>query len=286
MNSQGKPNLVALTDLASISLLDQAVIGKAVVKSFYGKAPAYSYFSGCSQGGRQGYELAYRYPDAYDGIAASAPALDWSRWAPQNAWSQVLMSIWKGWPAPCELQAITSAAVSACDAKDGIIDGLVDDADKCHFDPFPMVGRAISCSDISGKTEIPISLTAAKIANATWTGPRTSKGDFLYYGLESQARLTGESFGVIDTLADTSCTSGTCVGVPLGFGESWLRFFVKADPAWNYTLIKSVDEYAQLFQASVHLYDSLFGPDPNLKPFHALGGKLMTYHGLVSSPHH
>lgn len=66
-------------------------------------------------------------------------------------------------------------------------------------------------------------------------------------------------------------------------GEAWLKFFVKKDPEWNYTLIASVDEYANLFHASVQEFDSIIGtPDADLSGFRDAGAKLITYQGLVS----
>jgi hypothetical protein len=73
------------------------------------------------------------------------------------------------------------------------------------------------------------------------------------------------------------------VGVPTGLSEPWLKFLVKKDSAWDYTKNTSVEEYASLFHSSVQEFDSFIGTsDPDLSSFQAAGGKLITYHRLVS----
>lgn len=76
LKSPGNINRGALQDFAAVSLDDAATLGKAVSSSFYGKGPAYSYWNGCSTGGRQGLMMAQRYPTQYDGIIAAAPAIN------------------------------------------------------------------------------------------------------------------------------------------------------------------------------------------------------------------
>lgn len=231
--------------------------------------------------------LAQRYPDAYDGIAASAPAFNWDKFIPATTWAQVMMEINGHFPPRCELDAITRAAVAACDPLDGVTDGLISDLEACSFDPFSMVDKEVNCTD-TGK-RVTISDASAQVANLTWTGPRKANGEFLWHGVDYQARL-GSAAGAALTTADlgyasTTCSSnGTCAGAPLGLGELWLGLFVEKNPEWDYTTIGSIDEFARLFQASVQQYESIIGTsDADLSNYREAGGKLITYHGLVSS---
>lgn len=231
--------------------------------------------------------LAQRYPNAYDGIAAAAPAFNWAQFIPATTWTQIMMRIIGSFPPKCELDAITDAAVAACDPLDGVTDGLISDPEACSFDPFPMVGKAVNCSTTG--EQVTISQESAEIANLTWTGPRKTNGEFLWYGVDYQSRLTS-SGAVAVTAADlgyasTTCSSnGTCVGVPIGLGELWFKFFVEKDPEWDYTMVDSIYEYSRLFEASVQQYNSIIGTtDADLSSYRDAGGKLITYHGLVSS---
>ncbi|KAH7406700.1 Tannase/feruloyl esterase [Phaeosphaeria sp. MPI-PUGE-AT-0046c] len=282
LNSPGNVDLYALQNAGSVSLKDQATIAKELIKDFYGRPAEYSYFSGCSQGGRQGMMLAQRYPEAYDGIAASAPAFNFARLMPAIAWPQVMMKLTGHFPPACELNALTAGAIATCDSQDGVTDGLISDPAACSFDPFSMVGKIVSCDN---ETTM-ISNAAATIANLTWTGPRKANGAFLYYGLDYQTLLAGRgdpaTGGALGS-AMTSCTSnGTCVGKPAQLGEPWLKFFVKKDPNWDYTKITSIKEYARLFHASFREFDSIYGAsDPDLSAFRDAGGKMVTYHGMA-----
>lgn len=162
--SEGNVDLYLLQNLATVSLHDASVIGKDVVNSYYGEKPAYSYFSGCSQGGRQGHLLAQRYPEAYDGIAASAPAINWNNFFVGDYYPAMLMNEMGEYPAPCEFDAITTAMVAACDPLDGVTDSVITDPASCDFDPSSMVGKLINCTD-TGST-IKISEAAANITKA------------------------------------------------------------------------------------------------------------------------
>lgn len=161
--SPGNVNLYQLQNLASVSLNDMAVIGKSLVTSFYGEKPAYSYFNGCSQGGRQGLMLAQRYPEAFDGIAAAAPAINWSQFFMTGLWPSFIMRNFSDVPPPCEFNAIRSAALQACDLNDGVADGII--SSTCSFDAQSVVGKVIYCADF--ERNVKVSYKAAFIMQRT-----------------------------------------------------------------------------------------------------------------------
>lgn len=118
--SQGNVDWTRLQDFASIALDDMTHLAKAVVESYYGQKQKYSYWNGCSTGGRQGLMLAQRYPKNFDGILAFAPAINWATFLVAEQWGQVVMSREKYFPPTCEFEAIRMAAIEACDDLDGV----------------------------------------------------------------------------------------------------------------------------------------------------------------------
>ncbi|KAK3386169.1 tannase and feruloyl esterase [Podospora didyma] len=280
--SPGNVNLYNLQDFGSVSLNEQAIIGKSLIASYYGKGPTYSYWNGCSQGGRQGMMLAQRYPDAYDGIAAGAPGIYWTEIPPAAIWPQHFMNTEKAFPYACELEAITAGAVAACDGLDGVLDGIITEVDAClaSFDPFQLVGSSVSnCSDVGGKTQ-DITVAAASVANASWHGSPQ------WFGYSPGADLTHSTAdpGTPNTQpgpASTNCTTGTCVGVPNELWLQWLRVFsAKGDPSFNFTTLTRA-EYDRLAHVGAQEYrSSIRTDDPDLSAFRAAGGKLVSFHGL------
>ncbi|TGO21217.1 hypothetical protein BPAE_0233g00110 [Botrytis paeoniae] len=123
--SPGNPNRNLLQNLASTSLNDLTIIGKDIANSCYSTPPVYSYWTGCSQDGRQGMMLAQRFPEAFDGIAASSPAINWSEMFVADLWAHVIIITMNIYPHMCEMQEITAAAITACDANDGLVDGII-----------------------------------------------------------------------------------------------------------------------------------------------------------------
>ncbi|KAK0724869.1 tannase and feruloyl esterase [Lasiosphaeris hirsuta] len=284
--SPGNVNLYNLQNFGDVSLNDQAVIGKALIKSIYGKGPEYSYWSGCSQGGRQGLSMAQRYPKAYDGISAVAPAISWNGLAASAHWPQQFMNNLGTYPYPCEIDAITAAAVEACDGLDGVVDGVIAEADAClaSFDPFSLVGKVIDCNQTVDGSQVNISRAAAATVNATWHGASKVDGTPIWSGFLPGTDLTGSSTapGQISMVV-TNCTTGTCVGAPSYLTVKWVQIFLAKDPNFDIVNLTHAD-YVRLVHAGKQQYESFLGTnDPDLSDFRDAGGKMITYHGLADN---
>jgi len=117
------------------------VAAKNVIAKFYGRAPSHSYFSSCSNGGRQGLLEAQRYPEDFDGFVIGAP---WNYQSHSNAgfvWNAQALTA-PGAAIPKEkLPAIHAAVLAACDKNDGLVDGVIANPRACRFDPSSLVCR-------------------------------------------------------------------------------------------------------------------------------------------------
>ncbi|MCT9935197.1 tannase/feruloyl esterase family alpha/beta hydrolase [Planotetraspora sp. A-T 1434] len=269
LNSKGQVNNALLKNFASRSQHEAAVVGKDVVDAAYGKRAAYSYFTGCSTGGRQGYMEAQRYPDDYDGILADAPAISWTEFEVATLWPQVVMNNQKTYPASCEFKAFTDAAVKACDPLDGARDGLVNDASRCDFDPRRLIGTKVVCN---GK-ELTITAADATVVRKIWDGPRTPSGKKLWSGVPIGADLQGLA------AVNPPDANGNVTGAPFPVPALWVQLWLKKDPSFDLSTI-TYSQFTQLFKQSEAEYDEIIGTDdPDLSAFRKSGAKLLTWHG-------
>lgn len=243
----------------------------------------YSYFNGCSQGGRQGYALAQWHPTAYDGISAGAPALYYPEIASTLYWPQQYMNDINYYPYGCEVDAIVLAAISQCDDLDGVKDGIISDVDKCFetFDPSELVGQSINCSETGQLTTI--SAGAADVVKASWAGMTFADGK-RWHGYRPGADLSGNLEPLLkEGMAKTNCTSGTCTGIPSPLPVAWFRFFLAKDPNFDVAGMPE-SEFQRLVHLAQEEYTDLMSTtNPDLSKFRDAGGKLVSFHGLVST---
>jgi len=262
LDSTGHLNWMLIRDNAYLGIHEMTVTGKKLVKAFYGSGPRHAYFNGCSTGGRQGLAEAQRYPADYDGILAGAPAINWTRLHVEQMWGTVVMLADKNPVAQCKFTAATGAAVAACDAADGVKDGVIENPRACTFDPAALVGAAIpNCGTFTEAD--------AGVVRKIWHGPRRQDGSFLWYGLQRGGDFSG-----------LSGTGGSPLAPrPNGITLEWWRYFLNQNPQWDYMSLTPA-LYEQYWDQSVEEFSGVLATDnPDLAAFRDHGGKLILWHG-------
>ncbi|PNP59970.1 hypothetical protein FNYG_14707 [Fusarium nygamai] len=267
-DESGRVNFFLLQNFFAISQHEAAIIAKRVIHDVYQKDPEYSYWNGCSTGGRQGLMLAQRYPGTYDGILAGAPAINWATFVPVMYYPQFVMNQLNHYPKMCVLSAIVDAAVEACDELDGVKDGILSLPNECHFDPSQMVGKQVKCED----DKVTVSEKDAQLVRMVWDGPKHKDGTPIWYGMNR-----GASF--ID-LANSACNGDRCQGVPFGIASTWIQNFVLQNSTADLTALPE-DGFGAVTNLSISAYKSVTSTDnPDLRDFRESGGKLLHWHGM------
>ena len=241
-----------------------AVNAKAIARAFYGEAPQHSYFDSCSDGGREALMEAQRFPEDYDGILAGAPANYWTHLVAGGLGAaQTLIANPAAYISRVKVPAIETAVLAACDATDGVKDGIVSDPERCHFDP-----RVLQCQGPESRA----CLTAPQIEalRNLYAGSRGKSGKVIFPGFVPGAEGGPGGWGPW-ILGDGPGGSYGSV-----YQENYLRYMVFSDPTFN-VLTASVDSAVQT--AEEKTAQDLNATDPDLSRFHARGGKLILYHG-------
>jgi hypothetical protein len=187
VNADGTYNLQFIEDFIRNALKQQILLSKAVTRTYYGMKTAYDYWNGCSTGGRQGYLLAQELPDELDGILANAPAIYWTRFQTAQMWGQIAMKQLVGGPiSSAKLAQAQASAVQACDAADGLTDGIIDDPRTCKFS---------AAANICGRPTAPaqncLTQTEAAAIDKIWDGPSNQRQNKVWFGLDRGTAFNG-----------------------------------------------------------------------------------------------
>ena len=232
-----------------------------IISAYYGKRENKAYFDSCSDGGREALMEAQRFPTDYDGILAGAPA---------NAWSSMLgagvmvvqtrQSDPRAYFSDLKLPAIQKASLAACDNLDGVIDGIVNDPAKCHFDPQILLCKGEETSDC---------LTQPQIAtlNSIYNGIHDASAKISYPGFTQ-----GDEMGWREWVIGQDPTSAS----GLHYIDNYFRYIVTGDPKWS---ALTADPEASLRQSREKGAADLDATDADLSKFSSHGGKLILYHG-------
>jgi feruloyl esterase len=245
-----------LIDFGYRAVHEMTVASRDLIGAFYGSAPRFSYFNGCSGGGRQGLMEAERFPADFDGIVAGAPAVNTTGRAAVAMWvAQAMHSDQTGYIPPAKYRLIHDAVLNACDAGDGVKDGVLEDPRQCRFDP-----GALQCAG----GDSPSCLTPAQVESARKTygalvNPRT--GEEISPGLLPGSELGWATYGSPQ---------------PFGLGLQMYQHMVFRSTAWDYKTLDFDRDIALTRKIENGAIDVTEG---TLQPFFKRGGKIIHYHG-------
>jgi hypothetical protein len=250
-----------------LAVHETAVLAKKIVKAYYGEAPRYSYWVGCSTGGRQGMNEAQRYPEDFDGLVIGAPGLDGTGSNMRRIWNAVAQE-GPGAIALGKLPLLANAVYRKCDAVDGLEDGLIDDPRQCAFDPARDLPKCAGDTDGAG------CFTGAQIEalKKIYGGVRNSIGKRIFPGqpLGAEISVNGKSGWEQDVVGPSK--------VSLPRSESYMQFMYldpAPGPAWHFQMY-DFDKDPPKMAKPAAIINAL---NPDLRPLKQRGGKIIHYHG-------
>jgi feruloyl esterase len=251
----GHPEKVV--DMGYRAVHEMTVQAKSIIDAYYGNAPKLSFWNGCSQGGRQGITEAMRYPADFDGIVAGASALNTMfMGGVRIALNQAVHKTPDSYIPPEKYAMVHNAVLEACDALDGVKDGVLENPTRCRFDP-----KVLECKGPDG----PGCLTTAQVetARVLYAPVKNEKAGALLFPALLQP---GSELGWA-TLAGPE---------PLGNALEGFKYVVFKDANWDWHRLNGATD----IDLAVKMDNGVLGlRDPNLKPFFDRGGKLLMYHG-------
>jgi hypothetical protein len=311
MLPNGKINEALWKDFAQRAVHETAAAAKALASIYYGEPARYSYFDGCSTGGRQGHMEAQTYAGDFDGILAGAPAINWTRFIPAELYPQIVMQRDLAGVVLSEqqLNLVSSSAISACDADlNGVHAGYVSDPSACHYNPER--DESVLCESAGGasKSASCVDRKQAHAINKMWFGPTadgtvpdpdTSNGyaddltrGHLWFGLTRGTQL----FGI--TSFPSPGLAGSSNGIPTPFSIATdLVALISGKPGlatpefrnetgngadqWKsltYGDLRAIEQRGAMLQKSFSNIDT---DNPDLTAFHNRKAKMLLYHGMA-----
>jgi feruloyl esterase len=247
-----------LIDFGYRAVHETSVQARSILRAFFGREADRSYFSGCSDGGREALMEAQRYPEDFDGIIAGAPANNWSHLFTAFVWNEQALA---ETPIPAaKLPAIQNAVLAQCDALDGVNDGLIEDPRACRFDPASLLCKAGDASNCLTEGQI---ATLRKIYGGP-KSPREGRQIFPGWPVGTEAVPGGWTPWILPPSAQAM------------FGNTYYGQAVFEQSNWDFHTLN--------FDSDVEFGDQKAGPvlnstNPDLRSFRDNGGKLIQYHG-------
>lgn len=248
LNKDYSINQQQVKDFSWRAVHEMTLKSKALISAYYQQPAKYSYWNGCSTGGRQGLMEAQRFPHDFNGIFVGAPAINWDRFIVAELWPKLVMQRELGGSiSEDKLRKVNEAVIAKYDADDGVKDGVIRNPLKIKIDDSVLMSAGLNAHEI-------------KVIRKIWAGPQSTDGKSLWYGIEPGAPfyLASHAFPI----------STDYIG-------SWLQ----QNPNWDWKNL-SYKDYDKLLAQSEKQYGPIIATDnPNLSAFKNAGGKLIIWHG-------
>ncbi|CAN8101589.1 unnamed protein product [Discula destructiva] len=280
---------------------EMTTIGKTLTTNFYGTTNStklYTYYQGCSEGGREGWSQAQHAGADYDGIIAGAPAFRFGQQQVNHATSAVQEATLGYYPPTCEMDMIVNATIAACDAMDGKADGILARPDLCakDFDVASLVGTPYYCAASTssslglgfgkrqmGGSDTPaqngtITAEGVKLAQTIYDGLYDSEGNFVYMSYQVAA-------GFNDAQTSYDSTTGTWGPSDNNSGGGWIKMMLELydSESMDVSTLTYDDLRDYMIQGMNRYMDSLQTNNPDLTDLQSHGGKVIHFHGDADS---
>ena len=300
----GSTNWDATYAFGYVALGEMTQVGKYITKGFYGMdsdAKVYTYYEGCSDGGREGMSQIQRWGEEYDGAITGAPAFRFGQQQVHHVYPATVEQTMDYYPPPCALEKIVNATITACDPLDGRTDGVISRTDLCmlNFNLTSIIGESYYCAATTSsslgfgfskkaKRQAAGSQTSSTPAqNGTINAQDVAVAQAVYDGLHNTAGeraylswQIGSALDDADPVYDNTTSSWT-LNIPSTGGEwvtKWIQLLdIDTLPNLDGVTYDTLVEWMNI--GMVRYYDSLQTTLPDLTTFQSSGGKLIHYHG-------
>ncbi|WP_158914459.1 tannase/feruloyl esterase family alpha/beta hydrolase [Caulobacter sp. S45] len=264
LTASGVQNGDAMTDFAYRAVHVMTMTGKQLLDRYYGHPANRAYFQGCSTGGRQGLMEVQRFPDDYDGVIAGAPVYDFLVQTSAVVRTQMFHADPQSNLAPEQALLVNKAVLEACDANDGLRDGVITDPRTCRWDP-----EVLQCKAAHFPPEC-LTPKQVETVREAYRGLRLKDGQVVDWPL----MRGGELEWVDRSIGNPKAPLGQ--NAQLGFRA--VQYLIYGDPSRNLLTVApetllhdiSASPYAPLYEAK----------NPDIAAFARHGGKLLLYHGV------
>lgn len=282
LKANGTLNYEALFALGYKAIHEMTEIGNAFAKSYYNASKIYTYYQGCSEGGREGWSQIQRYGNQYDGAVIGAPAFRQAFQQVNHLVSGVVERTLDYAPPPCELEKINNDTIAACDHLDGKVDGVVSRSDLCklHYNVTASIGKNYSCAasfGMGGYTPAASGTVTAKgaaVANVILAGLHDSTGRQVYIPYQPGADFS-------DAQTTYNSTSGEYYATASGIGAAYVQQFLYELNVTTMSLDGITYDVLRgwMLEGMQKFADTLQTVWPDLEEFNSHGGKVLHYHG-------